>query len=449
MSGIALVMHDRGEIVTGSDMKESRYTRALTQAGVAVAIGHEASALGDPDVVVVSSAIREDNPELVEARKRGIEIWPRARMLAHLAGGRVTFAVAGTHGKTSTSAMVATVLAGIGADPTFVVGGEVSAFGANARAGTGDHYVVEADESDGSFVFLEPTIALVTNVEADHLDHHGSLEAIEDVFHQFMMRSSPDGTLVLCADDERLIRISADVPRKTLTYGFSEAADVRCHSLVREGDGHRFLIDVPDGRRVQAVMHVPGEHMVLNATGALAALFAADLDLDAAAAALDSFRGVKRRFDRVGESGGVTVVDDYAHHPTEIRATLAAARQCGYERVWAVFQPHRYSRTRAFAREFGEAFEGADRLVVMDVYSAGEPPVPGVTGKTVVEAVLGNTPRARVAYLPHRVDVPGYVSLNVRPGDLVLTMGAGDVTSMGSEILRALTPAKEAASLCP
>lgn len=438
MSGIARIMHDRGIIVTGSDMKESRYTRALERAGVPVFIGHVAENLGDPEVVVLSSAIMESNPELRAARERGVEIWPRAKMLAELAGGLSTVAVAGTHGKTSTSAMIATMLAGMDLDPTFAIGGEVAEFAANSRSGTGAHYVVEADESDGSFVYLDPAVALVTNIEADHLDHYGSLEAVEETFVEFMCRVADDGCLVICADDDRLLELARRCASRSVTYGFAEDAEVRCHSLRRHGLGHAFEVTFADGRDVSASIPVPGEHMVQNATGALAVAYFLGLDLTAAADALASYGGVRRRFDHVGTVGGVTVVDDYAHHPTEVRATLAAAREVGYARVWVVFQPHRYSRTGALAREFGAAFGDADRIVLMDVYSAGEVPVPGVSGRTLLDSVLHAMPRSQVAYMPHRADLVPYLASRVAPGDVVLTMGAGDVTSVGPEIVSAL-----------
>lgn len=445
MSGIALVMAERGQTVTGSDLKGSRYTRTLENAGVQVLIGHAEENLGDPAVVVVSSAIRESNPELAAARARGLEIWPRAKMLTALADGRSTIAVAGTHGKTSTSAMVATMLAGMELDPTFVVGGEVAAYHTNARNGSGAYYVVEADESDGSFMYLDPAVAIVTNIEADHLDHYGSLEAVENTFVEFMCRVPAKGLLVLCADDERLIELASACPARHVTYGFAQGAMARCEIIGRAGLGSRFTVTFPDGRTVESTVSVPGAHMVSNATSALATAWALDLDVEAAATALAGFGGVRRRFDLVGEVGGITIVDDYAHHPTEVRATVGAAQQCGYDRVWVVFQPHRYSRTEAFAREFGEAFADADRLVLMDVYSAGEVPIPGVSGKTVLDAVLLSDGRAQVAYLPHRADLEPYLKARLREGDLVMTMGAGDVTAIGPELLAALKAAEESA----
>lgn len=438
MSGIALVLHQRGVLVTGSDLKESRYSRALEEAGVPVAIGHDAAHLGNPEVVVVSTAIPERNPELAEARRRGIPVWPRARMLAHVAGGRRTVAVAGTHGKTSTSSMVATMLSSMRLDPTFLIGGEVDSFGTNAREGSGDYYVVEADESDGSFLHLEPFISVVTNIEADHMDHYGSLAEIEESFAEFIARTSVDGVVVVCADDPAVMSVAEASGRRYLTYGFSADADVRCAVTVRMGRGHEFTVSVGD-TTVFSSIDVPGLHMVSNATAAVACAHALGLDLPSAAAAVSTFTGVRRRFDVVGEVCGITVVDDYAHHPTEVSATLTAAATLGYRRVWALFQPHRYSRTEAFADEFGRSFESADRVVLTEVYSAGEAPIPGVSGKTLVRAVLSHHPRARVAYLPHRSEIVPYITDRLEPGDLVLTLGAGDITSLGPDIVSALS----------
>lgn len=440
MSGIARVMAERGDRVSGSDLRQSRYTEALTPLGVEIHIGHDAANVDDADLLVVSSAIRPENPELAEARKRGMEIWPRAKMLAALAGDRTTIAVAGTHGKTSTSAMVATMLAGMELDPTFVVGGEVSAYATNARNGAGAHYVVEADESDGSFMYMDPGVAIVTNVEADHLDHYGTLDAVERTFVEFMCRVPLNGHLVLCGDDARLLELAGECPAPVVTYGFDEAVDIRCRMVAQIGLGHRFEVILPDGTVLESSIPVPGRHMVQNATAAIATAWALGLDVAAAARAIAEFGGVKRRFDAVGEVGGVSIVDDYAHHPTEVRATLAAARECDYRRVWVVFQPHRYSRTESLAHEFGAAFGDADRVVLMDVYSAGETPIPGVSGKTVLDQLLEQSPRTRAAYLPHRTDIAPYLASRLRCGDLVLTMGAGDVTTMGAELLRAVAP---------
>ena len=439
MSGIALVLAERGMRVTGSDLKASRYSRALEAAGVTIAIGHAAENLGDPQVVVVSSAIPETNPELAEARRRNLPVWQRAKMLAHLAGERETIAVAGTHGKTSTSSMIATMLSRMGLAPTFLIGGEVDGFDTNAVNGSGTHFVVEADESDGSFIHLDPHVAVVTNVEADHLDHYGTLEAVEAIFCEFMERVPADGgALVICGDDARLVELADTTGRRIVTYGFGEACDVRCRTLGRSGVGTRFEVELPGGERFESLTRVPGAHMVANASAALATAWVLGLDLDQAAAALAEFTGVRRRFDLIGEAGGVTVVDDYAHHPTEVRATLTAASDLGFGRVIVLFQPHRYSRTDALAEDFAEAFAFADQSILMDVYGAGESPIPGVSGKTVLDALLRKHPRTQVAYLPHRTDVVPYLSSRVRAGDLVLTMGAGDVTAIGPELVGAL-----------
>lgn len=450
MSGIARVMHERGIAVTGSDLKASRYARSLTEAGMSVAIGHAAANLGDPDVVVISSAIPETNPELAEARRRSIDVWPRAKMLAHVGRDLLTLAVAGTHGKTTTSSMLTTVIAGLGLDPTFLIGGELNDMGSNARCGAGEYYVVEADESDGSFLYLSPQLAIVTNVEADHLDHYSGIDEVVATFGEFLGNVAETGVAVVCADDARLPGLaSAHCRGRTVTYGASEHAQVRCTDLMREGMGHRFEVSFPDGVSVSASITVPGEHMVLNATGVLAAIWAIGLDPSAAVEPLASYSGVHRRFEHIGEVGGVTVVDDYAHHPTEVRATLAAARGTGFDRLWVVFQPHRYSRTEAFGADFGAAFTDADRVVLMDVYSAGEAPIPGVSGKTVLDALLEAHPHAGAAYFPHRTDIAAYVADRARPGDLVMTMGAGDVTAMSGEIIRAMSErAEEATARC-
>ena len=443
MSGIALVLAARGIEVTGSDLKESRYSRALERAGVKITIGHAAENLGNPDVVVISSAISESNPELAEARRRGLEVWPRARMLAHLAGERKTIAVAGTHGKTTTSSMVATMLSRLALDPSFLIGGEVDGFDTNALNGSGEYYVVEADESDGSFVYLDPYIAIVTNIEADHLDHYGTLEKVEETFGDFMSRVADAGALVVCGDQPRLVELARATGRRVVTYGFSEGCDVRARTIGREGVGLVFEVMTPDGKMATSVTTIPGIHMALNATGVLAVAWVLGLELQSASEALSTFTGVRRRFDLIGEEAGVTVVDDYAHHPTEVRATLAAARSLDFSRVVVLFQPHRYSRTESLAREFGEAFEDADQVVLMDVYSAGEAPVPGVSGKTVLESVLRAHPRTQAAYLPHRADVVPYLAARMRAGDIVFTMGAGDVTAVGPELVKELFGRKE------
>ena len=448
MSGIARVAHDQGMQVSGSDIKESRYTKQLREAGITVFIGQKAENIpeGDP-VVVISTAILENNPELIEARRRGLEIWHRAQMLAHLGVGLDTLAVAGTHGKTTTSSMLASALDALGADPTFLIGGIVRAYGTNAHSGTGDHYVVEADESDKSFTYLSPKAVLVTNIEADHLDHYKDLDEIYDKFHDFMGLVPEDGVIVACGDEPHVVEIARSEGRRMYTYGFNEGCDVRITSYEPHGIGSRYTAVMPDGTQVEgAIKQNPGRHNVLNATGVVTLLWALGFDAAKVAQALSGFAGVRRRFDLVGEVGGVTVVDDYAHHPTEIAATISAAAGLGYKHVHVLFQPHRYSRAPLFTQvlhdEFGAAFDKADSVTFMDVYPAGEAPVPGVSGKTFLNVVLEHEGHPQADFVVRRVDVVPHLMDKLQPGDLVITMGAGDVTAMGPQIIDALLKAR-------
>ena len=448
MSGIARVAHDQGMQVSGSDIKESRYTKQLREAGITVFIGQKAENIpeGDP-VVVISTAILENNPELIEARRRGLEIWHRAQMLAHLGRDLETLAVAGTHGKTTTSSMLASALDALGADPTFLIGGIVRAYGTNAHSGTGDHYVVEADESDKSFTYLSPKAVLVTNIEADHLDHYKDLDEIYDKFHDFMGLVPEDGVIVACGEEPHVVEIARSEGRRMYTYGFNEGCDVRITSYEPHGIGSRYTAVMPDGTQVDGtIKQNPGRHNVLNATGVITLLWALGFDAAKVAQALSGFAGVRRRFDLVGEVGGVTVVDDYAHPPTEIAATISAAAGLGYKHVHVLFQPHRYSRAPLFTQvlhdEFGAAFDKADSVTFMDVYPAGEAPVPGVSGKTFLNVVLEHKGHPQADFVAHRVDVVPHLMGKLQPGDLVITMGAGDVTAMGPQIIDALLKAR-------
>ncbi len=444
MSALGLVAHARGFAVTGSDLRESRFTRELSAAGIPVAIGQSTDNIKDgaekPDVVVVSSAITQVNPELQRACELGIEVWHRSRMLAELGKGLKTIAVAGTHGKTTTSAMLATTLDRLDADPTFLIGGMLDDYPTNALSGKGEYYVIEADESDGSFVHLDPYVAIVTNIEADHLDHYGTIGAIEAAFSNFMRLVPDDGAIVVCGEKRHAVQLARDTGRTVLSYGFGENCDVRCVLDASRGLTSQFEVTMPDGQ--VATVHLvasPGIHNVLNATSVMAALWFLGYGVEEAAAQLSGFGGVRRRFEPVGEGSGVDVYDDYGHHPTEIKATLAAAASMGYRRIHVLFQPHRYSRTQSLASEFAAAFDDADDVTFIDVYSAGEPPIPGISGKTIVNAVLDRTPRAQVAWMPHRNDVVSYLASKARPGDLVLTLGAGDVTDLGPMLVAELS----------
>ena len=443
MSGIALVAHQRGMKVSGSDMKESRGTRQLVNAGITVHIGHDAANIGDDvEAVVISTAIPEKNPELVEAKERGLQIWHRSQMLAALGVGKKTLACAGTHGKTTTSSMLATTVDRMGLDPSFLIGGTVDGYDTNAKSGEGEFYIVEADESDGSFVHLSPYVALVTNIEADHLDHYGSLDAIYDAFHDFLSLLPDDGAAVVCADNARLLALAKGTGKRCVGYGplGEEGVDIGYEVTGRKGLGYAFDVTFPDGVKVStSISRNPGMHNVLNATGVLGVVWACGLDVVRAAEALSTFSGVRRRFDLIAEAGGVTIVDDYAHHPTEIKATLAAASKLDFKHVHVLFQPHRYTRTEALAPMFGEAFGDADAVTVMDVYPAGETPIPGVSGKTVVSSILEDDARQQVAWMPHRPEIIPYLMQKLVEGDLLITMGAGDVTALGPQMANALS----------
>jgi UDP-N-acetylmuramate--alanine ligase len=437
MSGIALVAHKRGIHVTGSDLKESRYMRALLREGVAVNVGHDPANVADSaiEVVVVSTAIPANNPELAEAVRLGLPIWPRAKMLSFLAQGKRTLAVSGTHGKTTTSSMLASSLDRLGGRPTFLIGGVVDGYDSTAAAGDGEFFVVEADESDGSFIFLDPEVEIVTNIEADHLDHYANLDEIRRSFADFLGKLTPQGTAVVCADSPGLVELAQASGRTVWSYGLDEDSRVRC--VVR--DDHDFAVLFSDGQSVPLRLPAsPGVHNMLNATAVMATLDLLGYDRLESAAAIRAFSGVRRRFDRIGVVDGITVIDDYGHHPTEVKATLQAARTLDFKRIHLLFQPHRYSRTQAFVEDFAAAFDAADTISFMEIYSAGEAPIPGVTGNLLVDAVLQHDASASVRLIEHRGDVPRLVAAAAAPGDLIITMGAGDVTVMGPMILEEL-----------
>jgi UDP-N-acetylmuramate--alanine ligase len=436
MSGIAVVLADLGTPVTGSDLKESRYTRHVTAAGIEVAIGHREENLGDAIMVVISSAIPESNPELRAARSRGLPVLQRAEMLARLMAMRRGIAVAGTHGKTTTSSMISHVLHACGLDPTFLVGGELNDIGSNAGVGEGEWLVAEADESDGSLLFLRPEVAVITNVELDHHANYRCLEDVRDVFRRFVALLPDHGRLVL-VEGSGTDFLRAAAPTPVVTVGVS-AGDMAADVSRVDDRGSEFTV-TRDGRALGTVtLSVPGEHNVRNALAALAALEHAGVSVDQAAPHLATFSGAARRYQETGRHDGIVVIDDYAHHPTEIAATLAAAKFGDYERVIAVFQPHLYSRTRYLQREFGRALTLADEAIVTDIFPAREEPEPGVTGKLIVDAYLVERPGGPVCYLPRLSDVVKHLSTRVRHGDLVLTLGAGDVARAGEQLLAVL-----------
>ncbi|MFN2587416.1 MAG: UDP-N-acetylmuramate--L-alanine ligase [Actinomycetota bacterium] len=430
MSAIAKVLLERGVRVSGSDLKASRPATLLGAMGARVHVGHDPSNVGDAGVVVVSSAIPERNPEVRAAREARIPVVTRGEALAAVLAGTQSVVVAGTHGKTTTTSMIVSVLRGDGRDPTYLVGGGLNDAGTNAKSGHDEVAVAESDESDGSFLLLRPHVAVVTNVEADHVDYWASEDALHEAFRRFL--AATRRAAVVPAAQPEVARWARDAGVRCVAFGGD--GDVTASGVRLEPGAASFEL-VAAGERHPVELRVPGAHNVANALAAAGACIEAGVAPGAVARGLGAYRGVERRWHVRGEARGVTVVDDYAHHPTEVRATLGAARPGPWRRVVAVFQPHRYSRTRAFASEFGPAFGGADRIVVTDVYGAGEEPVPGVTGKLVADAVCRALPGRPVAYLPHRDELVSYLVATARPGDAVLTLGAGDVTTVGEELL--------------
>jgi UDP-N-acetylmuramate--alanine ligase len=433
MSSIAEVLHRSGHEITGSDLKESPYTQRLKEAGITVYIGHATHQIGDAEEMVISTAIPSTNIELLEARRRSIPIVPRAAALARiLAGGQKSIAVAGTHGKTTTTSMTSHALRALGEDHTALIGGELNDIGSNVVVGGTDLFVAEADESDRSLLYLKPQVAVVTNVEFDHPDFYSSLDDVLETFEKFIESLPPEGHLVTCADDPNCLKLAALAPCPVTTYGFS-AGDLRAKIV---SPNSYVLIEGAEERGI-VELGVYGRHNVLNSLATASVARWVGYDAYAAAASLKSFSGVRRRFQLKGERGEVRVVDDYAHHPTELSATLGVARSLlsPEGRMIAVFQPHRYSRTRTLYREFGEVLTLADTVLITDVYSAGEMPEPGVSGKLVVDAVCENPVRPDVYYIPDQHDIPGVLRRIAEPKDTVLTMGAGDISRVGDELL--------------
>ncbi|MDQ1486388.1 MAG: UDP-N-acetylmuramate--alanine ligase [Actinomycetota bacterium] len=441
MSGIARIMLTRGVTVSGSDAKEARVLAALRVLGARVHVGHDPNNLGTADTVVVSTAIQESNPELIEARRRGLRVIPRAAALASVMAGRRGVAVAGTHGKTTTTSMLARALQHTGAEPSFAIGADLNEPGSNAHDGAGDIFVAEADESDESFLLLSPFAAIVTNVEADHLNHYGGLDEIHDAFERFAHRIAPDGFLVVCADDEGAIRLGAAAAAAGVdvrTYGEAADADVRVANLVLAGTGSSFEV-VADGTRLgEVTLRVPGRHNALNAAGALTIGLGLGVPFAGFASGLTVFTGARRRFEPKGVVAGVRVFDDYAHHPTEVAATLRAAREvAGGGRLVVAFQAHHYYRTADFCAEFGAALGLADDVVVMEVYAPGEAMLPGGTGTALAAAVT--LPPEHVVFEPSWSAVPAHLAQRARSGDLVVTMGAGgEVAMLAPEVIEAL-----------
>jgi UDP-N-acetylmuramate--alanine ligase len=462
MSGIAEVLLNLGYKVSGSDLKSSSVTQRLAGLGAVVFEGHRAENIAGAEVVVTSSAIAIENPEVTEAHKLHIPVIQRAEMLAELMRLKYGIAIAGMHGKTTTTSMVAAVLAAGGLDPTVVVGGRVDAMGSNARLGKSQYLVAEADESDRSFLKLTPILSVVTNIDREHMDCYRNMRDVKKTFLEFMDRVPFYGMIVACNDDPVLRRLLPDVQRRTVTYGTRRGSDFWIKVLDATGKnqnqdqkqsphpvspkngetrvGHplnRFRVAYRKNDLGEFTLHVPGLHNVLNATAAIAVGVGLDVGVEAIRTALDQFRGVDRRFQLRGRAAGVSVVDDYGHHPTEIKATLAAARQCGFGRIHVIFQPHRYTRTRDLMDEFSTAFGDADSLFVLDIYAASEKPIEGITGEILAQRIREKSGKS-VQYASSSADAVNAAASAAQEGDMILTLGAGSVSQLGPMTLEKL-----------
>jgi UDP-N-acetylmuramate--alanine ligase len=438
MSGIAEILLNLGMKVSGSDLRRSAVTDRLAQMGATIFEGHDAANVAGATVVVTSSAVSATNPEVLEARARKIQVIQRAEMLAELMRLKYGIAIAGMHGKTTTTSMVAAVLAAGGLDPTVVVGGRVDALGSNAKLGKSQYMVVEADESDRSFLKLSPILAVVTNLDREHMDCYHDMADVEQAFLTFIDKLPFYGAVTACVDNALLKAILPRAHRRVFTYGVAAEADYKLEFLLSAaGSFARFQVMTALGPLGPFELHVPGRHNVLNATAAVAIAHQLGIDATQIAKGLSHFRGVDRRFQLRGAARGVTVVDDYGHHPTEIRATLAAARECGYKKIHVVFQPHRYSRTFDLLDEFGGAFRDADTVIVLPIYAASEEPIPGVTAEKLAERIAG----PQVQFVADFAAALAAVAAQAKKGDLILTLGAGSVSQLGPQILAALEEA--------
>jgi UDP-N-acetylmuramate--alanine ligase len=437
MSGIAEVLLNLGYRVSGSDLVESDTTLRLQRLGAEVVIGHRSENLRDADVVVISSAVRKDNPEVIAAHERIIPVIPRAEMLAELMRMKYGVAIAGTHGKTTTTSMIATVLAHGGLDPTAVIGGKLNSFGSNAKLGQGELLVAEADESDGSFLKLSPTIAVVTNIDPEHLDHYRNLEEIQKAFLEFINKVPFYGLAILCLDQENVQALIPQVQKRYVTYGLSSQANFRAADISYHGLTTSFRVFANERELGQISIQMPGLYSVYNALAAIATASELDVNFEIVRQALGSFSGVQRRFQIKGEWDGVMVVDDYGHHPTEIKATLSAAKSGWGRRTVVVFQPHRYSRTRDLFKEFLTAFNQADVLFLTGIYPAGEDPIPGVDVQGLYEGIKGHGHKD-VTLVLDKSAILDRLLPRLKPGDMVFTLGAGDVWKTGEALIKKL-----------
>jgi UDP-N-acetylmuramate--alanine ligase len=437
MSGIAEVLLNLGYKVSGSDMRESDTTERLRKLGGEISIGHHAENVTTPHVVVISSAVKNDNVEVIAAREKQVPVIPRAEMLAELMRLKYGVAIAGAHGKTTTTSMVATVLAAGGIDPTVVIGGKLNSLGTNAKLGQGEFLVAEADESDGSFLKLSPTVAVVTTIDAEHLDYYRDIDEIKAAFLTFINKVPFYGVSILCLDQPHIQALIPKVEKRYQTYGMSTQADYQARDLSFRPLGSTFKVTYHNTDLGPFELSVPGVHNINNSLAAIAVARELDIDLEVIRKALREFSGVQRRFQIKGEVDGIIVVDDYGHHPTEVKATLAAAARGLERRVVVVFQPHRYTRTQHLLEDFFTAFNQADKLVVMDIYAAGEKPIPGISGQALYEGIK-KYGHKDVSFIPEREKIVDHLVGALRKGDLVITLGAGDVWKIGEEVVKRL-----------
>ena len=437
MSALAYVLVKRGFDVTGSDLQAGHMAYELAEAGALVYMGHDECQIEGAEAVVVSTAIPKTNPELVAARAKNIPVLHRSDVLMALLNeaGTKGVAVAGAHGKTTTSAMIGVIAAEAGIDPTVVIGGDVAALGGNARNGESEWVVAEADESDGSFLKFLPFIPVITNIEDDHLDHYGTEENIYQAFKEYLSHMKEGGTAVLCLDNAKVRRLSEETERDYITYGLTEDCDYYAKDICYSVEGTDYDVYYKGKKLTSVHLIVPGRHNVLNSLGAFAASALMGISPETIVGALAKFSGAKRRFETKGKENGIWVVDDYAHHPTEIGATLQAAKETGAKRIVCVFQPHRYTRTKLLYEEFCKCFGNCDKLILTHIYSAGEDPIPGVSGKNLAESIKVTTGKD-VTYIDSFARLEEYLFKNCKPGDLVITMGAGDVFRIGEELVK-------------
>lgn len=442
MSAIAKILLEKGYEVSGSDLNESEIVEKLRGLGAFIYKGHRKENIKEQDAIVVSTAISAENPEVVAAKEAGIKVFHRSDIVAFLMNHAKGIAVAGAHGKTTTTSMASVVLDHTGKSPTIIIGGEVDYFGSNAKLGESEYLVAEADESDGSFLKLSPQMAIVTNIENDHMDFYGSMENILKTFKQFLNNLPKEsGLAILCFDNAHIRDIAQNLERKFVSYGINYPADYIAKNIRTNGAGTSFDVYYHEEKMGTIMLNIPGKHNIENALAVIALGDQIGLSIEEIAAGLRCFNGAKRRFQTKGRVKDVWIVDDYAHHPTEISTTLNAARQTNPNRLICAFQPHRYTRTKFLRKEYGSCFEAADLLVLTDIYSAGEEPIPGINGEVIKEEVEKQTGKEAV-YIANREDIAGYLEAVVKPGDLVMSMGAGDIYRTGEELVDLLSSEK-------